>query len=94
MDRKTKTFTGKIRCSSPSNFQAKKHPHRKPFVQKFSTKKLYTGEVMHVGAVPNKESNKELVVDNPKQDLWYLHFEPHIIKIASLNVEQLALCTL
>jgi len=33
-------------------------PHRKPCVQKFSTKKLYTGEIMSVSAVPNEESNK------------------------------------
>ena len=51
MDRKTKAFTG-------SNFQAKKHPHRKPCVQKFSTNKLYTEEIMSVSAVPSKESNK------------------------------------
>ena len=49
-----------------SNFQAKKHPHRKPCVQKFGTKKLYTREIMSVSAVPNAESNKDLVVDNPK----------------------------
>ena len=39
-----------------SSFQAKKHPHRKPCVQKFSTKKLYTGEKMFVSTVPNEES--------------------------------------
>ena len=27
-----------------SRFQAKKHPHRKPCVQKFSSKNLYTGK--------------------------------------------------
>ena len=41
-----------------SNFQAKKHPHRKPCVQKFSNKKLCTEEIMSVSAVPNEESNK------------------------------------
>ena len=40
------------------NFQAKRQPHRKPCVQKFSTKKLYTGEIMSASAVPNEESNK------------------------------------
>ena len=76
--------------------QAMKHPHSKPCVQKFSAKKLYKEEIMHVGAVQNKESNKEFVVDNPMQNLWAkyfnLNFDPPIIKIASLNVEQL--CTL
>ena len=47
MDRKTKAFTGKLPCSCPSR-KAKKHPHRKPCVQKFSTKKLYTEEIMSV----------------------------------------------
>ena len=85
MDRKTKAFTGKIRCSPPSNFRAKKHPHRKPCVQKFSTKKLYTGEILQVGAAPNKENNKELVVNNPKQNLeakyFNRKFDPPIIKL-------------
>ena len=31
-----------------SNFQAKKHPQGKPCVQKISTKKLYTEEIMSV----------------------------------------------
>ena len=70
-----------------------KHPLRKPCVKKFSTEKLYTGEIMHVGAVQNKESNKEFVVDDPMQNLWAkyfnLNFNPPIIKIASLNVQQL-----
>ena len=48
------------------NFQAKKHPHRKPCVQKFSATKLYTEEIMSVSAVPNEES---CCVDNPKQNL-------------------------
>ena len=65
MDRKTKSFTGKIRCSSPCRQRSSKDAPP----QKFSTKKFYTGEVVHVGAVPNKESNKELVVHNPKQNL-------------------------
>ena len=51
MDRKTKAFTG-------SNFQERNTPHRKPFVQKFSTNKLYTEEIMSVSAVPSEESNK------------------------------------
>ena len=46
-----------------------KHPLWKPCVKKFSTEKLYTGEIMHVGAVQNKESNKEFVVDNLMQNL-------------------------
>ena len=49
-----------------SHFQAKKHPHRKPCEQRFGTKKFYTGEIMSVSAVTNAESNKDLVVDNPK----------------------------
>ena len=39
-------------------FKQRSTPHRKPCVQKFSTKKLYTGEIMSVSAVPNEESNK------------------------------------
>ena len=38
-----------------SNFQAKKHPQQKALC----------GEIMSVSAVPNAESNKDLVVDNP-----------------------------
>ena len=45
-------------------------PDRKPCEQRFGTKKLYTGEIMSVSAVPNAESNKDLVVDNPKPNLW------------------------
>ena len=48
-----------------SNFQAKKHPPQKALC----AKKLYTGEIMSVSAVPNAESNKDLVVDNPKPNL-------------------------
>ena len=51
-------------------FKQRSTPHRKPCVQKFSTKKVYTGEIMSVSAVPNAESNKDLVVDNPKPNLW------------------------
>ena len=68
MDRKTKAFTGKlpVHLLLGSNFQAKKHPHRKPCVQKFSTKKLYTEEIMSVSAVPNEVTR---CVDNPKPNL-------------------------
>ena len=72
MDRKTKAFTGISPCSSPFRIQFSSKeapPHRKPYVQKFSTKKLYTEEIMSVSAVPNAESNKEFVVDNPKPNL-------------------------
>ena len=71
MDRKTKAFTGKLPCSSPSRiqFSSEKYPHRKLCVPKFGTKKLYTGVIMSVSAVPNAESNKDLVVDNPKPNL-------------------------
>ena len=41
-------------------------PHRKLCVQKFSTKKLYTEEIMSVSAVPNKVTR---CVDNPKPNL-------------------------
>ena len=50
-----------------SNFQSKKHPHRKLCVQKFSTKKLHTEEIMCVSAVPNEVT---CCVDNPKPNLW------------------------
>ena len=51
-------------------FKQRSTPHRKPCVHKFGTKKLYTGVIMSVSAVPNAESNKDLVVDNPKTNLW------------------------
>ena len=51
-------------------FKQRSTPHRKPCVHKFGTKKLYTGVIMSVSAVPNAESNKDLVVDNPKPNLW------------------------
>ena len=72
MDRKTKVFTGKLPCSSPSRIQFSSKeapPHRKPCVHKSGTKKLSTGVIMSVSAVPNAESNKDLVVDNPKPNL-------------------------
>ena len=50
-------------------FKQKSTPHRKPCVQKFITQKLYTGEIMSVSRVPNAESNRDLVVDNPKPNL-------------------------
>ena len=64
-------------------FKQRSTPHRKPCVQKFGTKKLYTGEIMSVSAVPNTEINKDLVVDNPK--LIYgqnsLNFHPSIVPL-------------
>ena len=51
-------------------FKQRSTPHWKPCVHKFGTKKLYTGVIMSVSAVPNAESNKDLVVDNPKPNLW------------------------
>ena len=58
-----------VHLLSGSNFQAKKPPpppHRKPYVQKISTKKLYTEEIMSVSAVPNEVTR---CVDNPKPNL-------------------------
>ena len=49
-----------------SNFQAKKHSHREPCVQKFSTKKLYTEEIMSVSVLPNEVTR---CMDNPKPNL-------------------------
>ena len=49
-----------------SNFQARKRLHRKPCVQKISTKKLYTEEIMSVSAVPNEVTR---CVDNPMPNL-------------------------
>ena len=69
MDRKTKAFTGILPCLSPSRIQFSSKeapPHRKPCVQKFSTKKLYTEEIMSVSAVPNEVTR---CVDNPKPNL-------------------------
>ena len=40
-----------------SNFKLRNTPHRKPCVQKFSTKKLYTEEIMSVTAVRKVTSN-------------------------------------
>ena len=48
-------------------FKQRSTPHRKPCVQKFSTKKLYTEEIMSVSAVPNEVTR---CVDNPKPNLW------------------------
>ena len=50
-------------------FKQRSNPHRKPCLQKFSAKKLYTGKIMSVSAVSNAESNKDLLVDNPKPNL-------------------------
>ena len=64
-DRKTKALTGTyytVHLLPGSNVQARKHLHRKPCVQKTSTKKLYTEEIMSVSAVPNKVTR---CVDNP-----------------------------
>ena len=72
MDRKTKPFTGKLPCSSPSRipFSSKEAPPTQSLVSKdLVLKKLYTREMMSVSAVPNPESNKDLVVDNPKPNL-------------------------
>ena len=38
-------------------FKQRNTPHRKPCVQKFSTKKFYTEEIMSVTAVPKVTSN-------------------------------------
>ena len=43
---------------SQENYPVHLLPDRKPCVQKLSTKKLYTGEIMSASAVPNEESNK------------------------------------
>ena len=71
MDRKTEAFTGKLPCPSPSRtqFSSKETPPQKPLCEKFSTKKMYTGEIMSVSAVPNAESNNDLVLDNPNSNL-------------------------
>ena len=72
MDRKTKVFTGKLPSSSPSRipFSSKEaRPTESLVCKDLVLKKLYTGEIMSVSAVPNAESNKDLVVDNPKPDL-------------------------
>ena len=61
MDRKTKAFTGKLPCSSPSRIQFSNKeatPTESPVYKKFSTKKLYTGEIMSASAVSNEESSK------------------------------------
>ena len=69
MDRKTKAFPGIFPCSSPSRnqyFQAKKHPPQKAFLTNLVLKKLYSGEIMSVTAVPNEVTH---CVDNPKPNL-------------------------
>ena len=57
----------------------------KAFTGKIRYSPTYTGEIMHVGAAPNKENNKELVVNNPKQNLeakyFNRNFDPPIIKL-------------
>ena len=47
-------------------FKQRSTPHRKPCVQKFSTKKLYTEEIMSVSGVPNEVTH---CLDNPKPNL-------------------------
>ena len=79
MDRKTKAFTGKLSCSSPSSIQFSSKeapPTRKPCVQKFSTKKLYAEEIMSASAVPNEVTR---CVDIYEQN--NLNFDPSIIKL-------------
>ena len=53
-----KRWTEKQKHSQDPIFKQRNTPHRKPFVQKFSTNKLYTEEIMSVSAVPSEESNK------------------------------------
>ena len=68
MDRKAKTFTFN-NITLFISFQDSKQrstPRRKPCVQNFSTKKLYTEEIMSVSAVPNEVTR---CVDNPKPNL-------------------------
>ena len=69
MDRKTKAFTGELPCSSSSRiqFSSKEAPPTESLV----CKKIVHGgnHVSAVSAVPNAESNKDLVVDNPKPNL-------------------------
>ena len=72
MDRKTEKHSQEITLFISFQdpiFKQRSTPHRKPCVHKFGTKKLYTRAIMSVSAVPNAESNKDLVVDNPKQNL-------------------------
>ena len=68
MDRKTKAFSGKLPGSSPSRipFSSKEEPPKESLVSKDLVLKNCTrGGIMSVSAVPNAESNKDLVVDNP-----------------------------
>ena len=53
-----KLWTEKQKHSQDPIFKQRNTPHRKPCVQKFSTNKFYTEEIMSVSAVPSEESNK------------------------------------
>ena len=61
MDRKTKAFTGKLPCSSPSRIQFSSKeatPTESLVCKNVVQKKLYTEEIMSLSAVPNEKSNK------------------------------------
>ena len=66
MDRKTKAFTGILYSFQDPIFKQRSTPHRERCVQKFSTKKLYTEEIMSVSAVSNEVTR---CMDNPKPNL-------------------------
>ena len=66
MDRKTKALTGILYSFQNPIFKQRSTPHREPCVQKFSSKKLYTEEIMSVSALPNKVTR---CMDNPKPNL-------------------------
>ena len=66
MDRKTKAFTGMLYSFQDLIFKQRSTPNREPCVQKFSTKKLYTEEIMSVSAVPNEVTR---CMNNPKPNL-------------------------
>ena len=66
-DRKTKAFTGILYSFQDPIFKQRSTPHREPCVQKFSTKKLYTEEIMSVSAVPNEVTR---CMDNPRPNLF------------------------
>ena len=65
-DRKTKAFTGILYSFQDPIFKQRSTPHREPCVQKFSTKKLHTEEIMSVSEVPNEVTR---CMDNPKPNL-------------------------
>ena len=89
MDRKTKAaksihrnITLFISFQDPI-FKQRSTPHRKPCVQKFSTKKLYTEEIMSISGFLTKLL-VVWIIPSQIYELNNLNFDPSIIKVQQL----------